>query len=147
MAMIAVALPSTSSESRTRTSVPGAGNASYPCRTRSTLISPTQRTFFKRSTYPVPAVDLEAGNDARDHAGFRRRVRPVAGLAAAEEGEELPHQRVEQGQVFVGARRARAAVEDERLLRGGGTCGNVGPHHDAAHAERLPVELVEQVEL
>src|SRR5258707_12546671 len=106
MAQIAEALPRVRTTSSTRTSLPGMGKACAPCRTRSTLISPTTRTRFMLRRRSGPAVDGEVLHDAADHAVVGRHVRPEADGQAAEEGEELSHQDVQDGS-GLGAHRAQ----------------------------------------
>src|SRR6185503_6624438 len=104
IAQIADALPRVMTTSSTTTSLPGMGKACAPCRTRSTLISPATRTRFILRRRSGPAVDGEVLHDAADHAVVGRHVRPEADGQAAEEGEELSHQDVQDGSGLVGHR-------------------------------------------
>src|SRR5881409_1896971 len=132
---MAEALPSVITKSSTSTSFPAAGKRS-PRRMRSGLISPTTRTDFTSG----PPVDLEALHDPADDAIVGGGVRTQAGSHAAEEGEDLPHEDVEEGGIVVVLRPQPGDVDHE-VVR------DVGPHQHLARTEALAIQLADQVGL
>src|SRR5947209_15958422 len=95
VAQMAEALPRVITQSSTTTSLPTAGKAWYPWRIRSGFSSPTTRTDATSG----PPVDREALHHAADDAVVGGGVRAPAGGQATEQGEELAHQHVEDGDV------------------------------------------------
>src|SRR5438132_8760078 len=141
MAQMAEALPRVVTKSSTRISLPGVGNTPRPCRTRSTLISPTTRTRFTRRS--APAVDGEALDHAADHPVVGRHVGAEPDGQAAEEGQELADQDVEQGCTLVADPLEREV--HHQVVAPGQVGGDVLAEDHLPRSELLAVQLPDEV--
>jgi len=93
---------------------------------------------------PGPAVNGEVLHDAADHAVVGRHVRPEADGEAAEEGEELAHEDVEDRRRLV-ADRVQAGEIDHEVLGPAEVRGHVVSHDHLGGAELLAVQLADEV--
>src|SRR6266850_1003543 len=146
IAQIADALPRVRTTSSTTISLPGVGKAWAPWRIRSTLISPTTRTRFIVRRRSGPAVDGEFLHDAADHAVVGRHVGPKTDGEAAEEGEELADEDVQDRSRLV-AHRLQAAEVDDQVRGAAQVGGHVVPDDDLRRAQLLAAELADEVHL
>src|SRR5262245_65839863 len=112
----------------------------------STFSSPATSTLFIAEP-SGPGVDDEALDHALDDPLVRRGIRAQADVEAAEEGQELADDGVDEGLILVGEHGASPGIHDQVPRSRRKLGGYAGAYHDAAGADALAAKLVQHVEL